>query len=245
MPQRDVIRENHLRAAIDAGRVAKGFHMNFSAPTLIEQLGNLPFEFVYLDAEHGSFELDDIVQSCRAAELCDLSVACRVPRIDPNLISQYLNAGVQTIIVPHVSTRADAEAAVDACFMEPLGHRPNGGSRSNRFWHSVDDLEAAMRKVNANTVLAVQLESAESIANLPEILAVRGIDFFIIGKADLSQSLGFSRLKKGFHERVKEIVATTEAQIRAGGGRMKDDVMKVERVRNFVMQGARQFLEEK
>lgn len=229
---------------MDAGRVAKGFHMNYSAPSMIEQLGNLPFEFVYLDAEHGSFELDDIVQSCRAAELCDLSVVCRVPRTDPNLISQYLNAGVQTIIMPHVSTRAEAEAAVDACFMEPVGHRPNGGSRSNRFWHSVDDLDTAMTEVNANTVLAVQLESAESIDNLHEILAVKGIGFFIIGKNDLSQSLGFPRLKKGFHDRVNEIVEATEAKIRAAGGRMKDDVMKVERVKNFAIQGARQFLEK-
>ncbi len=218
--------------------------MNFSAPNLIEQLGNLPFEFVYLDAEHGSFEMTDIVQSCMAAELCDLSIVCRVPRPDPNLISQYLNAGVQTIIVPHVSTRADAEAAVDACFMEPVGHRPNGGSRSNRYWHDVADLEAAMVEVNANTVLAVQLESAQSIENLDEILEVEGIDFFIIGKADLSQSLGFPRLKKGFHDRVKEIVEATEFKIRASGRLMKDDVIKVERVRNFALQGAKQFLEK-
>lgn len=244
MPQRDVIRRNHLRTAMDAGKLAKGFHMNFSAPSMIEQLGNLPFEFVYLDAEHGCFELADIVQSCMAAELCDLSVVCRVPRTDPNLISQYLNAGVQTIIVPHVSTRAEAEAAVDACFMEPIGHRPNGGSRSNRFWHAVEDLETAMAEVNTNTVLAVQLESVESIDNLDEILEVKGIDFFIIGKADLSQSLGFPRLKKGFHDRVQEIVKTTELKIRASGRLMKDDVIKVERVRNFAVQGARQFLEK-
>jgi 4-hydroxy-2-oxoheptanedioate aldolase len=242
MPQRDTIRRNRLKAAMDAGRAAKGFHMNFSAPGMIEQLGNLPFDFVYLDAEHGSFELDDIVQSCMAAELCDLSVVCRVPRTDPNLISQYLNAGVQTVIVPHVSTRAEAEAAVDACFMEPLGHRANGGSRSNRYWHSVEDLQTAMAEVNANTVLGVQLESAESIERLDEILGVDGIGFFIIGKNDLSQSLGFPRLKKGFHDRVNEIVQTTQAKIRAAGKPMKDDVMKVERIRTFVMQGARQFL---
>jgi 2-keto-3-deoxy-L-rhamnonate aldolase RhmA len=101
-----------------------------------------------------------------------------------------------------------------------------------------------MAEVNTNTVLAVQLESVESIDNLDEILAVKGIDFFIIGKADLSQSLGFPRLKKDFHDRVQEIVEATEMKIRAAGKLMKDDVMKVERVRNFAMQGARQFLEK-
>ena len=151
MPKREVVRQNKLRAAMDAGRIAKGFHMNFCAPGLIEVLGNLPFEFVYLDAEHGHFELEHIIHSCMAAEIYDLSVVCRAPRVDPNLVSQYLNAGVQAIIAPHISNKAEAEAAVDACFMEPLGHRANGGSRSNRFWHAVDNLEAAMEEVNKNT----------------------------------------------------------------------------------------------
>jgi 2-keto-3-deoxy-L-rhamnonate aldolase RhmA len=244
MPLREVIRRNHITAAMQAGRLAYGFHMNFAAPSLIEQLGNLPFDFVYLDAEHGSFDIDETVQSCMAAELCDLTVVCRVPTLDANLISKALNAGVQGVIVPHVSTRAEAEAAVDACFMEPLGHRPNGGSRSNRYWHSVDDLDLAMREVNANTLVGVQLESAQSIKNLDEILTVKGIGFFIIGKNDLSQSLGFPRLNKGFHPRVNEVVATMEAKIRAAGGLMKDDVFKAERVKNFAMQGARQFLEQ-
>jgi 2-keto-3-deoxy-L-rhamnonate aldolase RhmA len=243
MKNRDTIRRNHLRTAIELGKPSLGFHMNFSAPSLIEQLGVLPFEFVYLDAEHGNFDLNSVIQSCMAAELCDLTVVCRVPGIEANQISQYLNAGVQTIIVPHISTRAEAEAAVDACFMEPMGHRPNGGSRSNQFWHSVGDFASAMNEVNRNTVLAVQLESALSIDNLDDILCVDGIDFFIIGKNDLSQSLGFPRQKSGFDSRLKEIVGSMEAKIRAKGKRLKDDVMKVERIKTFVMKGAKEFLE--
>jgi 4-hydroxy-2-oxoheptanedioate aldolase len=37
----------------------------------------------------------------------------------------------------------------------------------------------------------VQIEHAEAVANLDEILAVEGIDVFFIGPSDLSQSMGF------------------------------------------------------
>ena len=44
---------------------------------------------------------------------------------------------------------------------------------------------------NAQSLVCVQLEHAEAIANLDEILAVEGIDVFFIGPSDLSQSMGF------------------------------------------------------
>ena len=44
---------------------------------------------------------------------------------------------------------------------------------------------------NAQSLVCVQLEHAEAIANIDEILAVEGIDVFFIGPSDLSQSMGF------------------------------------------------------
>jgi 2-keto-3-deoxy-L-rhamnonate aldolase RhmA len=244
MSPRPTIRANRLKTAMGQGRVAPGIHLGFSAPAIIERLAVLGFELLYLDGEHGDFSLGDIAACCRAAELHDLTVLARVPEIDANLISQYLNAGVQGIIVPHVETRPQAEACVDACFMEPMGHRPNGGSRSNRYWHGIDDLAAAMGEVNANVTLTIQLESKRSIDNLDDIMAVRGIDYYTIGKNDLAQSLGLPRLRGRFPEALDRIVGDAEAKIRSAGGRMKDDVMRLGRVNDFLMEGGRRFLAE-
>lgn len=239
---REAIRHNKLKKAIEHGRIATGFHLNYGAPKIIELLGNLDFDFVYLDGEHGTLDTRDVEESCRAAELYDLTVICRVPQCDPNLISTYLNLGVQGIIVPHVDCRADAERAVDACFMEPLGHRPNGGSRSNRYWHGAADLPSAIGEVNRNISLSIQLESAESLANLDEILSVENVDYYTIGKRDLAQSLGFPRTPGPFPEQLTAKVKSMEERIRVRGGRMKDDVMRLERVNKFILDGGKKFL---
>jgi 4-hydroxy-2-oxoheptanedioate aldolase len=59
----------------------------------------------------------------------------------------------------------------------------------------------------------VQLEDAEAIENVDEILKVEGIDVFFIGPSDLSQSLGFpgnpkaQPVAKAIDETLKKIVA--------------------------------------
>ncbi len=239
---RPTVRSNRLKAAIASGRRALGFHMSAAMPDVIEQLGNLAFEIVYLDGEHGRFDLDGIENCCRAAELYDLTVIARVPHIDANLISQYLNLGVQGIIVPHVSRRADMQAVVDACFFEPTGHRPGGGSRSNRFWHAADDLPAAMAALNDNITVSVQIESREAVDNLEDILDVGHVDYFTVGKSDLAQSYGFPRIKGPAPKALTAIVDGVEQRIRARGGRLKDDVMTLGRVRDFIMDGGKRFV---
>lgn len=243
MTKRGLVRANRIREACEAKRMAVGFHLNFGAPALIEQVGTLAFDFVYLDAEHGRFDLHDIENCCRAAELRDLTVGARVPHNDAHLISQYLNAGVQLIVVPHVNSGAEAAAAVDACFMEPIGHRPSGPSRSNSYFSGAEDLAPVIAELNANVMLAVQIESAEAIANLDEILSVAGIAFFIVGKADLAQSLGYARLKgRSHHPEIDRIAAEIGQRIRAAGGQVREDILRFGRIGDFIMKGAAQYL---
>src|SRR5687768_4677877 len=118
---RSAVRLNTISKSIATGVPARGFHMNAAVPAQIEILGGLDFDFVFLDAEHGSFEIAEIEHCCRAAELYDLTVVARVPGCDPNLISRYLNAGVQGIVVPHVDTVAEAQSAIASCRYAPQG----------------------------------------------------------------------------------------------------------------------------
>jgi 4-hydroxy-2-oxoheptanedioate aldolase len=47
-----------------------------------------------------------------------------------------------------------------------------------------------VEEANRETLIVVHLETADGIANLPEILEVEGIDVVFIGPTDLSHSLG-------------------------------------------------------
>lgn len=216
--------------------------MNVAMPTQIELLGGFDFDFVFLDGEHGMFDVADIEQCCRAAELYDLTIVARVAANDANLISRYLNAGVQGIVVPHVDTAAEARIAIESCRYAPQGLRPSGGSRSSGYWRGINDMAANLEAANANVTLSVQLESVEAVENLPEMLDLGGIDYFTIGKQDLAQSMGFSRLAEGIPPEVDALAQRAADLIHSRGGKLKDDVMTVGRVNRFLADGAARFL---
>lgn len=241
---RQAVRPNAIAAAIRSGTPARGFHMSVAVPGQIELLGDLGFGFVFLDAEHGNFDLTATEACCRAAELYDLTVVVRVAACDGNLISQVLNAGVQGIVVPHVDTVEQARLAVESCRYAPAGLRPSGGARCNGFWRGVDDMAGAIAQANANVTLSVQIESLRGLAALPAMLAQGGIDYFTVGKQDLAQSMGYARLGSGWPPEVVGAARDATALVHAAGSKMKDDVMTLCRVNQLLVSGAKTFLAE-
>lgn len=233
------IRQNKIRASMESGRKARGLHMRFPAPAIIELCSGEPLDFVYLDCENGSFELREVEASCRAAEAAGITVIARVPRCDPWLIGQFLNLGVQGIIVPHVSTAEEARSAVRACFYPSLGERSYVSARANGHSKTKDDFGAFFARANANVTLSVQLEDVEALRNVDAIAAVRGITYFTIGKQDLAMSMGILRQTDGFDNDVIAVAASMEAAIRKRGGKMKDDVMTLGYVGEFITHGIR------
>src|SRR5438128_1713999 len=59
---------NRVKAAMRAGRKAYGYDLSFPSPWVIDILGKLDFDFVFIDGEHGPFGLDQLEDLCRTAE---------------------------------------------------------------------------------------------------------------------------------------------------------------------------------
>ena len=95
-------------------------------------------------------------------------------------------AGALDVIFPLINTSEDAKRAVDATKYPPIGARSYGPIRS-RFTVGADPVVA-----NGEIRCLVQIETREAVANLPEILAVPGIDGTYIGPADLALTHGFN-----------------------------------------------------
>ncbi|MBX7197738.1 MAG: 4-hydroxy-2-oxo-heptane-1,7-dioate aldolase, partial [Rhodospirillaceae bacterium] len=91
------------------------------------------------------------------------------------------------VLVPRVSSAADARAAVAATRYPPVGERGVGPGRAAAYGAKIEE---AIADANANVVLAVQLETAEGLARVDEIAAVDGVDAIYIGPGDLAASLG-------------------------------------------------------
>src|ERR1700732_5614756 len=72
---------NRVKAAMRAGRKAYGYNLSFPSPWVIDILGKLDFDFVFIDGEHGPFGLDQLEDLCRTTERHNLTKIARVPNI--------------------------------------------------------------------------------------------------------------------------------------------------------------------
>ncbi len=158
---------------------------NYESTDMIDFAGSLGlFDAVWIDMEHSPVTWAGLADYSRAADLWGMSSVVRVRANEPSLISLTLAEGVDGVIVPHVNSRAEAQAALDAAKFGPLGHRAAAGGR--RSYGRNDYYERA----NDETILGVMIEDVAAVERIDEILSVEGIDFFFVASYDLSQSLG-------------------------------------------------------
>ena len=107
---------------------------------------------------------------------------------DTALIKQFLDLGVQTLLVPMVDTAEQAQQLVRATRYAPEGVRGMGSAlaRSSR-WQAYPQY---VHEANQQICLLVQAETVEAMNNLDAIAATPGVDGVFIGPADLSASMG-------------------------------------------------------
>ena len=233
------MRTNKVKSKIKAGEKVYGCAFTFPSAQLVEMVGVLGFDYIFIDGEHGTFTLADVEQMCIVADGVGLTPLARVPNNHPSTILRFLDRGVMGILGPHIVTRADVEALVRACKFAPLGIRSFAGHRV--MGYSIpEDVPALMTQANDEVMVSALIEDAQALENLPEILTVEGLDVVSFGPFDLSQSLGHPG-----NPRHPEVVAAMEkatAQIRASSKAFGPDFMYATGVTQLLAQGGREFL---
>jgi 4-hydroxy-2-oxoheptanedioate aldolase len=177
---------------------------------LVEFLGRMGFDAIFIDCEHGPTGWEDVENMVRAAELTDVTPIVRVQSNDPSTITRALDRGAGGVQVPHINTRAQAEAAVRAAKFAPIGHRGYAGGRS-AFGVKGNFTSHA----NAETMVIAMLEEVEALQNLDEILKVEQIDAFFLAPGDLSQSMGYPGQLD--HPEVQAAIVDAVRRTRAAG----------------------------
>ena len=182
--------KNKLKEKLLSGQPAFGVSVMFPSPQVVEMVGRLGFDWVLFDCEHGSITPESLELMAMAAELTGLTPIGRPWVNSPEAIVRLMDRGVMGVQVPHVNTAADARRAVESVKFYPLGERGlAAGTRPAGYGFGVSAADY-VKEANRETLVCVQLEEAEALKNLGEILQVEGVDVFFIGPSDLSQSLG-------------------------------------------------------
>lgn len=169
------------------GELLLGSWLSWSYGQVTEMVAKSGLDFVVVDMEHTSTGTAGMAEQLQLIDLCGVAPLVRVGANDPLLIKRALDAGAHGVIVPMVCSAEEAKAAVSAVHYPPVGTRGVGLSRAQGFGMSFD----AYRESAADTLVTiVQIEHHEAVARLDEILAVDGVDGWIVGPYDLSGSLG-------------------------------------------------------
>lgn len=155
-------------------------------PVAVEVMAQSGLDFLCIDWEHAQISRDMIETMVRAADVNAVPAMVRVPGHGPEAIQAALDSGARGVLVPRISTAAQAQAAVKASRYPPRGERGVGPGRAAGYGYRIPQYLAG---ANDRTVVAVQVETSQGLANIEEIAAVDGVDVIFVGPGDLSVSI--------------------------------------------------------
>ncbi len=185
-----MIKENRVKRVLRAGGVAIGTMVSHvRTPSVAVMLKAAGFDYFFLDSEHGAFNLETVQDICLVAREADIVPILRVPGLEEPYLFRPLDAGLMGLLCPHVETGDQAHHIVRATKYYPLGER--GMSLRNvhtSFMRGKGD--EVTRRLNEETLIAVQVETAKGVDNIDAIVAVEGVDVVYVGPNDLSQTVG-------------------------------------------------------
>jgi len=230
-----------------------GTWVSSSSLVCLDALKGLGFEWFVIDTEHAQVNPETIAAMVALLGEGGPAALVRVGNVDPYLIKQGLDSGAQGVLVPLVSTEAQATAAVAFAKYPPDGVRGAAAAASSRYGL---DLGTYLREANEATTVGVQIETREALTNLEAIAGVRGIDLLFVGPQDLALSLGVGddRRSPKLRDAMREVVAACERHDKIPGTLAVDAEEKKAMVAlgfrfvalasdvRFLIQGARSYL---
>ena len=178
------MRNNASKRSMLQGKPALGIVSVSGSPLVAESLSLLGFDFVLVDNQHGSWDLNDTQAAFHSICLGNATPMARVQQNDFYAIGRLLDRGALGVVVPMVSSRQEAEAAAFAMHYPPKGGRSIGAFAAD-FYGASDYISWIEEEV----FLAVQIETSAGLECVRQILSVEGVDGCWIGPMDLARSL--------------------------------------------------------
>ena len=178
---------NTFKKRLLAGESLLGLWATIGDTSAVEALAGTGFDWVVLDTEHSPIEVSTVQGLLQAAAPYPTHCVVRPYINDTTLIKRHLDQGAQTLLLPYIESRAEAEAAVAATRYGPEGVR---GVATTTRAGGYGRIEGYTAKANAEICVMLQVETARAMEQLEDIATVPGVDAIFIGPADLAASMG-------------------------------------------------------
>ena len=176
-----------LKSRIIAGETTVGCWITLAHPAIAEIMARAGFDWLAVDLEHSVITIREAEELIRVIALSGTAPLVRLSANDPVQIKRVMDAGAHGVIVPMVNSADQARAAVAAMQYPPHGFRGVGLARAQGYGTSFPSYADWLVE---DAVCIVQVEHRDAVDDLENILAVDGVDGFIVGPYDLSGSYG-------------------------------------------------------
>lgn len=178
-----------IKDAIEARNHPLGTWISVGHPTVAEAAAQLDLDFVLIDMEHTTMNLETVENLARAVDAApgETEAVVRVPWNDPVRLKRVIDIGVAGVMVPMIDTPEEARQLVRSLRYPPDGIRGIAGSRATGYGQHFEEY---VNTANGSILTIAQIETEDGLNNAEEIAAIDGIDALFVGPADLSGALG-------------------------------------------------------
>lgn len=206
-----------FRSRVLAQEWVVGTFLNLGSPVTAELAGQTGFDWVLIDQEHGPGGEETMLHQLQAVTATPAAAIVRIAANETPRFKRALDLGAQGIMVPYVSTVAEAEATVGAMRYPPRGQR--GVAKVVRGAGFGADFEEYYQQAHEWLLNIAQIETAAAVANIDGIAAVDGVDVLFVGPTDLTYNLGIRDQfdHPDFLSAIQRIVAAARKHGKAAG----------------------------
>jgi 2-keto-3-deoxy-L-rhamnonate aldolase RhmA len=177
------MRKSKTLAKLRSGDVPRVTGLGSYNPAWVRHAAANGFDCIWLDTEHRAIDLTQVYSMLALSHMVDIDIMVRTPTRQKIELYRYLEEGATGLMIPHVTTVAEAEDLAQSVRFPPIGNRGIDGAGLDADYY-LDDANDYVLNANRETFLAVQIESPEALSNAEAIAAVDGVDILFLGPAD-------------------------------------------------------------
>jgi len=232
--------ENKIRRLLSQGEPTLGTHVSSTWPTLWEVVGATgQFDYIEFGSPYAAWDLRDLDNICRAAELTHTGTMIKIDRNPKDWIAQRaIAAGFEAILFADLMTATEAEECVEAVKLPPEGVNSFLSTRGEAV--PADDY---VKRID-DIVIAIMVEKRTLVEELEEALAIDGLDMVQFGASDYGLSLrtpGKPFDQSQFKEKIQADLDRTSQMAIDAGVRPRIEARSAESCQRYLDRGILDF----
>ena len=140
-----------------------GGWISFYHPSIVETFINADFDFIAIDMEHSSINVEQAQRIIAASQSGNIPCFPRPVSHSNDWIKPLLESGADGIIIQMVNNPKDVEDLINDFKYPPIGKRSYGVNRAQNYGF---DFEKYVDFWNKESIFIIQIESREGVENI-------------------------------------------------------------------------------